>query len=90
VNHYNATTSPHQQHQQQKEKEQLVSIRVQPLPALTTGSKKQQQQQEMQVVHLSDTPRLLVIENALDPETCKQMMDLARPKLVRSRVASGA
>lgn len=41
-------------------------------------------------VQLSSSPRLLVIDGFFDAALCEGLMELARDKLVRSRVASGA
>lgn len=44
---------------------------------------------QLEAVLLSTAPRLLVIDDFFDAATCEGLMELARGKLVRSRVASG-
>eukprot|EP00775_Hariotina_reticulata_P008115 gene8115-8309_t len=43
---------------------------------------------QLEAVLLSHAPRLLVIDNFFDEALCQGLMELAREKLVRSRVAS--
>lgn len=38
---------------------------------------------------LSRSPRVLVVDNFLSPSLCEALMELAGPRLIRSRVASG-
>jgi hypothetical protein len=44
---------------------------------------------QLEAVLLSHAPRLIVIDNFFDAALCQGLMDLARERLVRSRVASG-
>jgi hypothetical protein len=47
-------------------------------------------ERRLEAVLLSTAPRLLVIDDFFDAGLCEALMALARGKLVRSRVASGA
>lgn len=38
---------------------------------------------------LSSAPHLLIVDDFFDANTCRQLMQLAEPHLIRSRVASG-
>jgi hypothetical protein len=39
---------------------------------------------------VSQSPRVAMVDGFLPPQLCQQLMELARPRLIRSRVASGA